>query len=624
MSEPRHPPLSIAQAISEHFRSVDSAPVGYSMTRPSSIFNGFYVTFLTLSLLLLTLLNIACNIWALSPNYDLVFFYQRESIVRVPIRLFFVIFFATYSLYAYTNWARRRRLALLLIGRFLGLCMALDLGALALANYAGIETSILSLQLFAGFGALAIFPYTVLTQAQLPAPTASPPARTWPWPQYLTVISAFALAMVIALWLERRFAPEIEWLRVIGLLGGIGPGVFMVQLLYSFCFYIVGTLQNMRGRLGDFAPPLAILIPAHNEAHGITNTIAAIDVAAARYGGAVHAYVVDNCSRDTTVEVAQAALAAAKHITGDVLRCDQPGKAIALNYGLSLIKEDFVVRIDADTLIGPECLRLGMPHFLNPKVGSVGGLPLPEEGGGFWNHVRLIEVLLRHGFYQVALQGFGGILGVPGMFAIYRKNAVEEVGCITQGMNGEDTDIGLRLNLAGYTTVSDPRAAYRSETPEDYIHLREQRLRWFRSIYHIAAHNRDVLLNPHCVAGFLTLPFMLMSAARRAMLVPFILYTVLVLALFHDTFTQLYAGAALAMTLGVPLFVSVLICVLTRRWRALPLIPYYLVFRLLRSYLSLSAALTLVYPPLLRSPRKANKKKGQPRAESLAEPAPQG
>ena len=277
----------------------------------------------------------------------------------------------------------------------------------------------------------------------------------------------------------------------------------------------------MVSRRRAFAPPVAVLIPAHNEAHQISATLKAVNAAAKRYGGPVRVVVMENCSEDETARLAETTLAACEHIASFVVDASTiPGKAKALNRGLDLIDEDFVVRIDADTEITDRAIHLAMRHFANDQVGAVGGLPMPHEGEGLLSKVRAIEVLLRHGFVQVSFGAFGGIFDLPGMFVIYRKGALDAAGGFTEGMNGEDTDITLAMASIGYRNVSEPRAKFFTETPDTLAFLREQRTRWFRSLYHVTAHNRSALFANGSVIGNVSLPFTLLNGARRAMMTP--------------------------------------------------------------------------------------------------------
>lgn len=305
---------------------------------------------------------------------------------------------------------------------------------------------------------------------------------------------------------------------------------------------------------------------------------------------------MNNCSSDNTAEVARQALRDCRCARGDVFESTVPGKAKALNHGLQLIDEDFVVRIDADTQIDRKALHIAMRHFASTKVGIVGGLPLPFAKSGILGKFRTIEVLNRHGFFQVALGAFNGILGLPGMFVIYRRDVLMEAGGIAEEMNGEDTDIVLRMTNLGYRAVSDPRARFRTEVPESIHHLREQRTRWFRSLYHVTSHNRDMLFRGDLVTGAVVLPFTLLNGARRAMMAPLAIYGALLFFVFGGIYDHPHLVTVIAVLLGMPFVMSVLVSILWGRLDLLPYMPLYMGFRLLRSYYTLGAILTLVYP----------------------------
>ncbi len=581
--------------IAEHFRSIDSAPKGYSVQRPSAVANGFLLFFFGMSTIVLGTHLMLKAYWMPDMFLDLIFYNPGPHFAVLPIRLFFISFFLTFALFAYAPIRMKFWLAVSLCGKCVLLWLTIDGIVYLIWAEQRIIVPIFLQQLFAGVGALAVFPHTIMSNAYLPKQSTSPITRQFPTFNYLILGAAFVFGFTMAIWLAWKLEYTVTYMRSIALLGGLGPGVFLVQQAFGFFMATIGLSKTIWSGRQDFSPDIAILVPAHNEAHGIAHCIASVDHAAQTYDGKVKLYIIDNCSRDKTAEVAHEALTKASNITGDVFYCGTPGKAVALNYGLDQITEEFVVRIDADTEIGDNCLHIALNHFARPTVGAVGGLPLPAKRTGVLNRIRLIEILLRHGFYQIALGGFGGVLGVPGMFAVYRHSAVNEAGGTTEGMNGEDTDLVLRISNLGYDVIVDPRAKYYSEVPDTYAHLREQRLRWFRSLYHITAHNRTSLFNPRLVTGSVVLPFMLVNAARRAMLAPLMLFALLVYLLFGPLYTNLNIGPILAVMFGMPLCMSIAVSLLWRRIDALPFIPLYLVFRILRGYFTLASVLTLTF-----------------------------
>jgi len=187
---------------------------------------------------------------------------------------------------------------------------------------------------------------------------------------------------------------------------------------------------------------------------------------------------------------------------------------------------------------------------------------------------------------------------VPGMFAAYRTEAVRRAGGFVQGMNGEDTDVSLRIGEMGYRVIGDPHVQYVSEVPVTYKHMREQRMRWFRSVYHVSARNRTYLDDWRpSLRGKGILPFMLLNSARRAMTVPLFIFGLLHLTLALDATAPLTGQAVLAVLLGAPALMGAFAALANGRIGALLGLPEYVLFRLLRSYLTLESVLSIAFAP---------------------------
>lgn len=600
MSAP-HPgagdPLRAPEAVLQHYRSIDSAPPEYSINRLPRDTNMALMTFIVLSLVVMTAITASADPAAGGPVRDLIFAASDGEQALVPVRVFLMLIATTVACCLATNWWRRLAVGAEMIGALTIVCLVIDLTAYAADRTGVFSPPVVAQQLASSVALLVLFPLTILRHAHLPPAVRQRPSGRIRWHAWLRLVVPLVVAFAAGAWLERAVPVTVRWMRDWSLLGGVGPGIFLVQQVFAVLAAGFGLLMIRRSRRTRFAPAVAVMIPAHNEAHDIGATIAALDRAAARYAAPVHLYVIDNASTDDTAAAARTAIAGCTHCTGEVRACVVPGKAVALNYALSIIREDFVVRIDADTLIGENCLDVTLRHFAKPRVAAVGGMPRPLRGRTFFDRVRLVEVLLKHGFFQVALMGYDGILGEPGMFVVYRRSALDEVGPIVQGMNGEDTDICLRMSSQGYVSLVEPTAVYHSETPHSWAHLREQRIRWFRSIYHVAAHNRHALFKRGSMAGALVLPFQLANAARRAMLLPLLLFGLLLFGVFGEYFPGLHPERLVALVLGLPFLVALLVC-LARKPVAVLYLPEYLVFRVVRSYYTLAAVLSLVYPPI--------------------------
>ena len=334
-------------------------------------------------------------------------------------------------------------------------------------------------------------------------------------------------------------------------------------------------------------------MPAFNEAHIIAETIRHIDEAAQEYGEPVELIVLDNNSADATAQIAARAIENAHSIDGRVIHVAQPGKAHALNRGVAEAKHGLILRIDADTQINANNIDLAVQNFHDPHIGVVGGMPMPP-GGGLFDRARLVEVLLKHGYYAPSLSAFWGLIGVPGMFALYRADALREAGPFAIGMNGEDTDISFRISELGYHAIVDQRVRYVSEVPATIAHMREQRMRWFRSVYHVTARAKDALVSQTLsVRGKLVLPYMLLNSARRAMMVPILIFGVFQLLTETSTDNVLVWQSIIAVLVGAPALVAIAAIVINREWLALLAMPEYLAFRALRAWYTLESVLSI-------------------------------
>ncbi len=584
------------------FWSVDSAPA--MLTQPLSIWAAPAVLalFTGVATLLLLLVNTAPILVATFPNHDIIFS-PYSGTHSVPLRIFILSFYIAFAaVVGAGGWARMRFMGELIF-TFVLVCGVFDLINILAFRTFGLVYSLHVIEILSGLIGFFVFSLKLLEHGSMPARANVPQRKYKRRFAWLRLGVAVTASIMLSVMIDRLELPLITGLREVSLLGGTGPGVFLFLPMMFFILYVWGTLTAFMFPPKPFSPLLTVIIPAHNEAHIIGRTLSAIAVAAGDYAGQVDVLVLNNNSSDSTAIVAQEALAGLPSISGRVLDVPTPGKAVALNRGVAEITTEYFVRIDADTQVLPGAFTRAMRHFSDPETGTVGGLPLPPGGGPF-DRARMLEVLLKHGYYQIAYGALDGIVGVPGMFAAYRTDAVRAAGGFVQGMNGEDTDVSLRIGEMGYRIVGDPDVQYVSEVPTTYRHMREQRMRWFRSVYHVSARNRDYLDDWHpSLRGKAILPFMLLNSARRAMTVPLAIFGALHLGLQLDPTAPLTGQAVLAVLLGAPFLMGAFAALANGRVAALLGLPEYALFRLLRSYLTLESVLSIAFSPGTTSER---------------------
>ncbi|WP_127754612.1 glycosyltransferase family 2 protein [Devosia sp. 1566] len=578
----------------DQYRSHDSAPP--LLSRPVASTSAPQVLALAtlISFVLLILVERQPALRAIFPDGDL-YFSQYDGNYAVPLRIFVLSFYLAFATTIQAPGWARLLFGLELVLPFALFCATLDLCNGVLLALTGVSLPLQAISIITGLAGFYIFSLTMLSCADMPERDDARLNLRFKLGSLLTLASTIVISAAVSVWVMRLDLPIVYRLREMSLLGGVAVGLFMFVPLIFFLLNILAAFQNLfRGRK-NFAPDITLLIPAHNESHNIAAAIAAADIAAGNYAGAVTLIVVDNNSSDDTPAAAEAAFARCEHVTGQLLREPTPGKSRALNRGLAAVQTEFFARLDADTLLHPQLLADCLAHFAHPYVGCVGGMPMPPGGGAF-DGPRQIEVLLKSGYDQVAFGAADVIIGIPGMFACYRTAVVREVGGFANGLNGEDTDAALRIGEAGYRLIVDPQLRFISEVPRSFAHLREQRQRWYRSLYHVAARNRQLLAGfTPSVRGKIVLPFMLMNTGRRAMGWPLLFFAINFLLLHADPRSTASATSLLAILMGAPLLNAVIAILVNLRPGDLLQLPAYIAFRMLRYYFTLEAVLSMTF-----------------------------
>lgn len=289
---------------------------------------------------------------------------------------------------------------------------------------------------------------------------------------------------------NERWAARLNW---------IGFWLFDVGIKFITWIFFLGDIL-MTGRLlfiGTFAiydrvrshvygtpdqihayqPKVAVLIPAYNEEKVIVRTVRS--ALTSDYSN-LHVIVIDDGSKDKTLEVARREFAA-EEAAGRVLILTKPnsGKADALNYGLEhLTDEELFVGIDADTVIAPDAISHLVPHFLNPKVAAVAGNAKVGNRVNLWTRWQALEYITSQNFERRALNTLGAVSVVPGAIGAWRVSAVKEAGGYHHDTVAEDADLTMALLRNGYRVEYEDLALAFTEAPVNANGLMRQRFRW--------------------------------------------------------------------------------------------------------------------------------------------------
>jgi cellulose synthase/poly-beta-1,6-N-acetylglucosamine synthase-like glycosyltransferase/peptidoglycan/xylan/chitin deacetylase (PgdA/CDA1 family) len=237
-----------------------------------------------------------------------------------------------------------------------------------------------------------------------------------------------------------------------------------------------------------FAPPVSILVPAHDEAAGIARAVRSL--AESDYDGELEVIVVDDGSRDGTAAIVEGlGLPAVR-----ALRQTSAGKAAALNRALAASRHEIVVTVDADTVFERGTLALLVQRFRDPRVGAISGnTKVGNRRGlvGRWQHIEYVMGFnLDRRMYEV----LGSTPTVPGAIGAFRRRALADVGGVSGATLAEDTDVTLDVGRASWRVVYEHRARAWTEAPSTLRGLYRQRSRWaYGTIQSMWKHRRALL-----------------------------------------------------------------------------------------------------------------------------------
>ncbi len=341
---------------------------------------------------------------------------------------------------------------------------------------------------------------------------------------------------------------------------------------------------------GNFAPPLSVLIAAFNEEKVIAATLRA--VLASDHRGALEIVVVDDGSRDKTA--AEVERLAKKDPRIRLVSQSNHGKAVALRRGLSLVKNDIVVFLDADTHLQKDTLRLLVRQMADEKVVAVSGHAKVGNLRSFIARCQALEYTCGFNLDRRAYDRWNCMTVVPGAISALRASAIAQAGGLSLETLAEDTDLTLALHREKARIVYEPDAIAWTEAPETLRTLARQRFRWAYGTLQCLCKHRDLVFNPRSRAlGWFSVPSVWFFQIILVALTPMVDLFLLASLPFGAW------GAVLPFVLvflAMDLILAVLACALEREplVRAWRILPMRLIYRPLLSYVIWKAILRAI------------------------------
>ncbi len=266
-------------------------------------------------------------------------------------------------------------------------------------------------------------------------------------------------------------------------------------ILFAFLLFIFTIFLISRFKKGQFTkafqPEISIVIPVYNEEEHIRNCLDSIkkaDYPKNKY----EVIVVDDGSTDKTKQIIK------DYKNVKLLKQNHLGKVEALNLGIKKASHDFVVTVDADTIVDENFLKEIIKPFSDETVGAATGNSRIQNKetmlGSFQNIEYHFNNLIRHSFSTVFKNG----IWFFGALACYRKKSLEQVGLFKKDTLSEDIDISLELKRNDYKIINIASAGGSTAAPETLKDLYSQRARWWTGVLQSLFKNKNMFSMKAC------------------------------------------------------------------------------------------------------------------------------
>lgn len=304
----------------------------------------------------------------------------------------------------------------------------------------------------------------------------------------------------------------------------------------------------------ESAPRVSLIAPAYNEARTIEENVKSL--LSINYNN-FNVIVVNDGSKDNSMEVLSKAFdlqlsgqeytaeIPTKNVRGIyrssnaaysrliVVDKENGGKADALNTGLNISNNPYVVCIDVDCIMDKDVLlKLAKPYLeeSDEKIIATGGvvrianscviksgkLIEVKAPDNLLARSQVIEYLRAFILGRMAWNKLDGLLIISGAFGMFDRNIALEAGGYDTNTVGEDMELIVRMrrymieNKRPYTVQYIPDPLCWTEAPESLKILGKQRSRWMRGTIETLWTHRKMFFNPkYRILGMLSYPYWL-------------------------------------------------------------------------------------------------------------------
>ncbi|TAL84018.1 MAG: glycosyltransferase family 2 protein [Rhodanobacter sp.] len=154
------------------------------------------------------------------------------------------------------------------------------------------------------------------------------------------------------------------------------------------------------------------------------------------------------------------------------------GKAKALNAGLRAARSEYVVTVDADTVVAADFLHRIVTPIILDHADAVAGNVKVGNRQCLKCALQSLEYTCTLSTSKMLQSRYNAITTLPGVGSAFKKSALLAVGGFTPRTRAEDTDLSFELARSKFRRIYQPLAVVYTEAPITWRSLFRQRVRW--------------------------------------------------------------------------------------------------------------------------------------------------
>jgi cellulose synthase/poly-beta-1,6-N-acetylglucosamine synthase-like glycosyltransferase len=215
-----------------------------------------------------------------------------------------------------------------------------------------------------------------------------------------------------------------------------------------------------------------VLVVAHNEASVIAETVRRV-LSSSRVD--ISIVVADDGSTDETVVLCTSIAAVDERVT--VLRLPRRGKIPTFRAALAAIDSEWVVTVDADTLVDVDCVARLVQAMTSRGLAACAGNMYARPERPLLAQVQALEYIVLNGD-RSALGRWNAVSILPGALTCWRLADLHQLMRASPSVN--DIDLTFAALDAGMKIGFAPDAVGRTMVPTTFAGAANQRRRWGR------------------------------------------------------------------------------------------------------------------------------------------------